>query len=201
MGAPRARGSVLLHRGLGGMVLRMTSSARSSPPKRTTPKAEESEFGSGLAICLVKFAEHFENDLAMRIHNVHAMKDHLDDRAYLSRYGRDTQTAVELFNQVERKYSGIEGGISHLIELWANGASDHLYEMKVPQKWKSTALGKKVKQLRDKGLTIGHGFTGKTWTFEDFTELQRLTREIALTLDVGLFAMLGDKQQLDLGQW
>jgi len=135
---------------------------------RPKPKEEESEFGSGLAICLVKFAEHFENQMATRIHE---------------------------------QSKGDGAALSREIELWANGASDHLYHIKVPKKWARTVFGKKVAELQHKGLEMGHGFTGKAWTFENFSELQKLTREIASTLDVGLWAMMGEKTKLDAGQW
>ena len=143
----------------------MTPSSKTSKEKQVV--AQESEFGSGLALCLVKFAEHFENELAERLYQ----------------------------QQHDKQFS------KHDFELWANGASDHLYDLKVPKKWAKTAFGRKVNSLRDKGLEIGHGFTGKEWTFEDFAELLKLTREIAHLLDVGLWAMLNEKTQLDLGQW
>ncbi|GAI24302.1 unnamed protein product, partial [marine sediment metagenome] len=41
----------------------------------------------------------------------------------------------------------VEKGLSHLIELWANGASDHLYEIEVPKHLAKTKLGGLVGKL------------------------------------------------------
>jgi len=117
----------------------------------------ESEFGKGLVICLVKFAEHFEGDLF-------------------------TESKLEMDE-------------SRQVEMWANGASDHLYEIEVPQGKEWARIRKEVKQLQDKGLEIGHGFTGKQWTAEDRMELERLTESIALMID----RKLGLKP--DIGEW
>ena len=116
----------------------------------------ESDFGKGLVICLVKWAEHFMllTDLCKYFEN---------------------------FSESER------------IETWANGASDHLYEIEVPEGKEWDRIRKKVKELQDKGLEMGHGFTGKKWTMEDFGELIELTHEIALMIDkkLGLKAQIG----------
>ena len=47
------------------------------------------------------------------------------------------------------------------IELWANGASDHLYEIEVPEgdDWKEIAF--MVEELKELGLEMGHGFGRK----------------------------------------
>ena len=115
---------------------------------------EESEFGKGLVLCLVKFAEHrwrWQEDKA-------------------------------LWKKMQKDNSG-HFSESHAVEMHMNGASDHLYEIEVPEAWKKKKIGKLVKKLQDKGLEMGHGFTGKTWTEEDITEVYKLTQEIAMLID------------------
>ena len=177
--------------------------------------AEKSEFGRGLAICLVKFAEHFENDMARWIGYTDLFYRVLNgDRRKLRKYGADVQRGVEIFDKVYLKTTGsVEKGLSHLIELWANGASDHLYEIEVPKwcgtRWalkrgrlgipyptrERTELWRLLGKLRSKGLRMGHGFTGEVHTYADFTELRELNRKIALELD----KKMGLKP--DLGKW
>ena len=127
---------------------------------------EESEFGKGLVLCLVKFAEHRAKWLEQR----------------------------ELWKKMQKDNLG-HFSESHAVEMHMSGASDHLYEIEVPKKLKRTLLGKKVKELQDLGLEMGPGFTGKTWTEEDITEVYELTQEIAMLID----KELGLKQQK--GTW
>ena len=181
--------------------------------------AEKSEFGRGLAICLTKFAEHFENHLARQINNVHLIYGKNGNRKELKKYDADVQRDVKLFERVYLRAEfgeharSVERQLSHLIELWANGASDHLYEIEVPKRWgarwalkrgrlgipyptrERTELWRLLGKLRSKGLRMGHGFTGEVHTYADFTELQELNRKIALELD----KKMGLKP--DLGKW
>jgi hypothetical protein len=141
---------------------------------------EESDFGRGLIVCLVKFSEHlhFEGHL-QRIYAVErwikgGMKDTLNS---------DT-AEIELFKKVELKvYKDPERAFSHLIEMWANGASDHLYEIKVPKAWNNNSIGRNVRKLKNLGLTMGHGFPNKTYTLKDIEELRKLVRRIAIAID------------------
>lgn len=126
---------------------------------------ENSEFGKGLVICLVKFAEHrwrwFEQkNLWKEMH----------------------EENPELFNE------------SRAVEMHFNGASDHLYEIEVPAVWKRKKIGKKVKELQDFGLEMGHGFTHKGWTEADVEKAYTLCREIALLVDkeLGLNPQIGE---------
>lgn len=115
----------------------------------------ESEFGKGLVVCLVKFAEHKER--------------------YSERLG--------------------DGGMSSSkVELLFNGASDHLYEIEVPEQWKGTEIEAKVTELKDFGLMIGHGFKGRVHTKADITRAYSLCRDIALLIDkkLGLNAEIGE---------
>ena len=116
-----------------------------------------SEFGKGLVICLVKFAEHFE------------------------RYEHDRETWKKM------------GGISSAVEMWANGATDHLYEIEVPNGEDWDAIRQRVRDLQDEGLRIGHGFTGEDFNEGDVQSLINQTREICLLIDrkIGLSPEIG----------
>ncbi len=132
---------------------------------------EGSEFGKGLVICLVKFAEH------------------------QWRWYGDKITYKKLGENRPDLYP--DGYMTHAAEMHMNGAADHLYEIEVPQGIKRSVLGKKVAQLKDKGLAIGHGYLERgKWTEEDVLGLYELAREIALLIDK---KMLGLKAEL--GQW
>lgn len=136
----------------------------------TETEKEESEFGSGLVVCLCKFSEHFMNDNIMRIQN------------------RQYNDATDYIAKIPE---------SQLIQLWANGATDHLYELRVPASLENTEIGRKVTELREKGLEMGHGFRHeKTYTIEDVDELRKLVTDIALLLDKHIGIKDGD-----WGQW
>ena len=120
-------------------------------------KKQESEFGKGLVICLVKFAEH-----SMKL-----------------------QSDIELYRELHKMSPDLFDD-SHAVTIHFNGASDHLYEIEVPKKWKNTEIGIKVKELQEKGLEIGHGFTCKNYTFEDAKYLYNLCQDIALLIDKDL---------------
>lgn len=121
---------------------------------------EKSEFGKGLVICLVKFAEHF------------------------MLFGRQME---------EYKKAGISNE-SSCIEVWANGASDHLYEIEIPPEWKNTEIGTKVSELKNLGLEMGHGFKCKH-TKKDVDKLFNLTQKIAILIDKKLGL------EPDIGSW
>ncbi len=125
---------------------------------------EGSEFGKGLVICLVKFAEH-----CWRWQEQKRFYEEMRDKS------------PHLFDE------------SSAIETHFNGASDRLYEIEVPESWKRTKIGKAVKELKDFGLQIGHGFSGKTWTEADVEKAYQMCRDIALLIDkkLGLDADLG----------
>jgi len=75
---------------------------------------------------------------------------------------------------------------SRLIESWASRASDHLLEIEVPERLKGSELERKVNELKDLGIGIGHGHLNKLWTWDDFRRLMKLTFEIALLIDMEL---------------
>ena len=127
---------------------------------------EESEFGKGLVICLVKFAEHRWRWLETK----------------------------KMYEDIERKaLFGVLDSESRAVEMHFNGASDHLYEIEVPKGWKRKKLGRKVKELQAFGLKMGHGFTQQEWTEADVEKAYTMCQEVALLIDkeLGLEPQIG----------
>lgn len=129
---------------------------------------EESEFGKGLIICLVKFAEH------------------------RWRWQEDKQ----LYEEMHQKHPDLFD-ISHSVEMHFNGASDHLYEIEVPDKWKDTEIGKLIMELKSFGLEMGHGFFKhkRKWTEEDVDKAYNMCQQIAILVDKELGL------EPEIGQW
>jgi esterase/lipase superfamily enzyme len=70
--------------------------------------------------------------------------------------------------------------------MWFNGASDHLYELEIPKKWKNKPLGRKLKKLIDLAFDIGHGdrmLDEEEAIKKDFKKCVILTKEIAFLID------------------
>lgn len=125
---------------------------------------KESEFGKGLVICLVKFAEHRMRWMAEK-----PMREKM------------RQINPKIFT------------MSHDIEMHFNGASDHLYEIEIPKVWRRKRLGKMIKELQAFGLKIGHGFSKTEWTEDDLEKAYNMCQEIALLIDkeLGLKPQIG----------
>ena len=124
--------------------------------KASEEELEQSEFGRGLVICLVKFAEH---------------RWRWEEQKHFYEEMRQKHPESHFFSE------------SQSIERHFNGASDHLYEIQVPPEWQDKEIGRKVKELQSLGLEIGHGFTKKTWTEADVTKVYELCQEIAILID------------------
>ena len=173
----------------------------------------KTEFGGGLAVCLVKFARHFENDMAQRIRTAHAYATQIINTGgtatleELKNIDITRLNHIRLFVACEMKVQiemepalareeQYKRALSHLITLWANGATDHLYEMKVPPGMEKTKLGKAIVKLKSAGLDMGHGFKSTvTYTFDDFIDLINQTVKIAAMIDKAL------KLKPDFGGW
>ena len=165
----------------------MTPSGKSSGEMET---ASRSEFGAGIVVCLAKFSEHLSNDWARRIARFQWWSE-LDDaqrdrkRVEATKYPRGDIARwlldVEIGNIME--------GLSHLIELWANGASDHFYEL-------DDRAPAPLKELAAFTLKIGHGFSGEEWTWDDWQTIWRLWEESCLAVD----RQLGVEEP-DWGEW
>lgn len=165
---------------------------------------EQSEFGRGLVICLVKFLEHYHWGMANQVKSVAAYlsleperREEVMSSEPFSFQGGDWRKDVESFLRVEAEvYGGLDKGFSSLIHLWANGASDHLYEITVPKRWHRTRLDEIVQQLRDKGINMGHGFPEPRCTYQDFMELRALAEEAVIWID----QHIGLKRVADWGE-
>jgi len=77
--------------------------------------------------------------------------------------------------------------------LWFSGASDHLLELEIPERFKGTKIEENVKKLKD----YVHRFRlslSDNMTEEDVVEIQDLVREIAILVDkaLGLEPDLGE---------
>lgn len=116
-----------------------------------------SEFGSGLVICLTKFAEHVERD------DLRKLSDSKDVRA-----------------------------VNSAILLWVNGASDHLYEIRVPGKWRRRKIARMVRDFKVLGLEMGHG-DRTNWRLDEWQGLCQMAREIALEIDKQIGITDGDE--------
>jgi len=143
---------------------------------------EKSEFGKGLIVCLLHFANHWGNDQWETIRDLKG--------ARTNKRGIPNREEGSL-----KIYGSLEKLISARITSWANAATDHLYEIEVPKEKKWDSIRQKVAELRDYGLEIGHGFTDQQYTFDEAGKLFDLSREIAFEID----KLIGLKP--DLGQW
>ena len=154
-------------------------------------KKNKSEFGKGLVVCLAKFSEHFSNDQARQIYNRAFLlkKPQEEQDIILSgnpppnlNYGTDmTDDLIFFMKKTVPIYGNIKSATSSSITLWANGASDHLYDIEIPLGKKWDKIRGVVDILKDKGLDMGHGsgLMGKReYTVEDLNELIELTKKV-----------------------
>jgi len=166
-----------------------------------------SEFGKGLVVCLVKFTAHFGDSKMekLRILRLYYESDEEKRRLLLqenppshTNYGRQFHDNLRfMINELLPIYHGdLDRFVSHEIELWANGATDHLYEIETPKgiKWKE--VKDKVDELKNKGLNMGHGFERQNYNFKDLDELWELTKGVSLLIDkkIGLKPEIGTYQ-------
>jgi len=162
------------------------------------PKHEEtgSDFGKGFLYCLALFTTHFTNG---QMENIKSFKFVIDmnpkDRELAMsdnppsrlKYGKDMDYAFFQWKEIMPIYGNAMKPLSSSITLWANGASDHLYELECPKKYKGTVIEKKVKELQDLGLEMGHGYKlNKIYTMKDVEKLQTLTADIFKAVDKDL---------------
>jgi len=123
-------------------------------------KKEKSEFGKGLVVCLAKFYQHFSPE-----------------------YLKEINICKEVFSS----HCGDEKALSQGITLWANGASDHLYEIEAPGGKEWEGVRQKVKELQDSGLEMGHGIAcytrGTIYALKDVERLRELTEEILMAVN------------------
>lgn len=149
-------------------------------------KKKTSDFGAGLVYNLVLFMDHSESWGVRNLY--HIDKNPPKSADDIVNYGHGLKSIWQQCSFYAAHFEVSKGdhkaSISHALEMWANGATDHLYEMKYPKSWKGTVVAKKIDELKSLGLKMGHGFnTAKTWTMKDFIKLQKLTKEIAFMID------------------
>lgn len=116
----------------------------------------KSEFGRGYATCLRQFSFH---------------GNRLDEQ--VESYARMARTYPDSFGQ------------DSAAEMWANGSSDHLAELKKPRRGVPLTEWKRARALADRALHIGHGFgpTSKSTPTECralLVEANLLLNELAL---------------------
>ena len=155
-----------------------------------TPSGEsDSEFGRGVVVCLAKFSEHLENDRATRIIRAHRWEQ-MPERERERYRASATEHPFGDGGQMVRatEIIALAGGLSAAIEMWANGASDHFYDL-------DERAHTPLKELASLTLEVGHGFTGKTWTFSTWERIRELWRESCVAVDQALGV------EPDWGQW
>jgi len=155
----------------------------------------KSEFGKGLVINLVKFSEHF-NYKGGYLRQIKSVLFYLeknkeerdlmisDDPPPNLDYGKEIKEEIKMFLICYLKiWKSYEKAISQLITLWANGATDHLYEIEVPEGKEWNKIRKLVSELQNKGLDMGHGFKDKIYVYDDVLELWELVKKICILID------------------
>lgn len=124
--------------------------------------SRSSEFGRGYATCLIQFVNH---------------------RARL----RETE---DLYRSMQVKHPDLFSNDG--AEMWANGASDHLYELVRPRHGVTAANWRAAKALQDRALDIGHGLrpSSKSDPAECRALLDEADRLLAVIGVVGLDAAI-----------
>ncbi len=170
--------------------------------------SKQSEFGKGLVVCLAKFYQHFTNEELRKIYFYKKCTEKSKEEQEKIRsenppdnlnYGQDLNKGFDFWmDKMVPIHGNIETTISSDVTLWANGASDHLYEIETPKgnNWKE--VRKIIKRLKEKGLNMGHGdglMRNRIYSLKDVDELRDLTEKVLVIVD----KKLGLKA--DWGQW
>ena len=160
---------------------------------------EPSEFGAGVVVCLAKFSEHLGNSMIERFLHArhwHTMKD--DQRAKT-----EDEACQHPFGDASRLLGDVRSilwseqpqrDLMRALSLWANGASDHFYELD-----RERAPAPLV-ELAELMLDLGHG-KGLMGGYDDgdpdetWKRIKDLWHESCLAVD----KQLGT--QPDWGQW
>ena|SRR3990167_7291000 len=100
-----------------------------------------------------------------------------------SKFGKGFIYNLILFaSHFEREKAGTKFDYSILF----NEASDHLYELTIPEQWQGKEIGKIAKQIQDLSLEIGHGkrmMENSPQVKEDFEKVVKLTKELGFLID------------------
>src|ERR1044072_4426996 len=100
----------------------------------------------------------------------------------LTPYGdaADKLRRVHMYDISLKSHGTKEKVVSSYIELWANAASDHFYDLD------RNLARPPLCELADLTLKMGHGFTDTVWTVEDMDRVRELWKESCLALDLRL---------------
>lgn len=105
---------------------------------------------------------------------------------FASHFGNDQ------WNEIMTRKSN-EQYLTRKIRAWANGASDHLFELEIPKG--NEELEETLLELAEKGLRMGHSSTDTLWTTKDLLKLRELTYKAGMLIDEGL------RIEVSRGEW
>lgn len=149
----------------------------------------KSDYGKGLTYCLGLFAMHFNNETALRMANYHFVINHKEKDKILVNYPDDShnygwnERVKWWFDKIVPIYGDEQRALRSEISTWANGASDHLYDLCTESGNKK--IDAKLRKIQNLGLKMGHGFIENEVfsTWENFMKLQDLTLECLRDID------------------
>jgi len=153
----------------------------------------KSEYGKGLVVCLTQFYGHFENQQLIKIYHHKKFSDMSEEnqRKIISdnppdnfNFGREINEDYRFWiTKIVPIYGSVKKAISAGITLWANGASDHLYEIEVPEGEDWNEIREIVSELKHRGLNMGHGGKLFGYILEDIERLRKLTEKALVLID------------------
>lgn len=151
----------------------------------------ESEFGSGVVVCLAKFSEHMGNRQAHDVYNIVGWLKQTPEKQKEWEDGNpDMKRSIEIYRCFGQLGVGEGHGLSRLI-WWMNGASDHFYDLdeeRAPQP---------LRELKSLTLLIGHGNDAPgDLDPEHVDKIHKLWKESCLAVD----RQLGVEDP-EWGQW
>lgn len=118
-----------------------------------------SDFGKGFVYCMILFAKHHDRA-----------------RELLEKTGRNAAPGEEFFDR--RRMA---------MELWINGAADHMFEFEVPPRYRGTEIETVANELRDfalsKRLPLTHA---DSFNENDFDFVFRSLEKLAMLIDQDL---------------
>lgn len=153
---------------------------------------KESEFGKGFIYSLILFVHHMDNPTLHKVNNIaFVMRQNEEKRKQILNENPPDNANFGFNKDVKWWYKKImpiwgspEKALSQEITLWMNGASDHLYELEIPNKFKGTKIEELSNWLKDFCLEMGHGFMNKKlYTWDDIEKIWDTCKEIGLLID------------------
>jgi hypothetical protein len=162
------------------------------PEEPVEKKDTGSEFGKGLIYPLVLFLGHFQNEMHQQLgYKVFLMNKTEEERQEIMgpnprpemNYGHWVKDIKFWYDKIVPIRGTAEATLSSDIELFFNGASDHLYELEdtgnfVPE------LKQEIETLKDRALEIGHGFKARSmYKMTDVKLLHDLALKILFIID------------------